>query len=77
MENCRFVLFLSHDWQHYHCHVNEIIIRVCGTSTDGYTMAKFLERGESMAHSPFLVNRTFGQKIPPRGLIYRIKLKTQ
>ena len=56
-------------------HVNEII-RVCGINADGYSVAKFLERAESMAHSPFLIKRTFGQETPPRGLIYRIKLKT-
>ena len=55
-------------------HVNEII-RVCGINADGYSVAKFLERAESMAHSPFMVQRTFDQKVTHRGLTYRIKLK--
>ncbi len=55
--------------------VNEII-KTCGIDADGYTVAKFLERSESMAHSPFLIQRTFDQKISHRVLTYRIKLKT-
>jgi hypothetical protein len=54
--------------------VNEII-ETCDINSDGYTVAKFLERAESMAHSPFLVKRTFDQKVTHRGLTYRIKLK--
>ncbi len=56
--------------------VNEII-KTCGIDADGYTVAKFLERAESMAHSPFLIQRTCEQNVPHRGLTYRIKLKTR
>ncbi len=54
--------------------VNEII-RTCGIDADGYTVAKFLERAESMSHSPFLIQRSHGQHLPFRGLTYRITLK--
>jgi len=54
--------------------VNEIIT-TCAIDADGYSVAKFLERAQSMAHSPFLVQRTPSQKIPYSGLFYRIKLK--
>ena len=57
-------------------HVNEII-RACKIDADGYTVAKFLERAQSMAHSPFLVQRTSSQKLPYTGLFYRIKLKAR
>jgi hypothetical protein len=56
--------------------VNEII-RTCEIDADGYSVAKFLERAQSMAHSPFLVQRTSNQKIPYSGLFYRIKLKAR
>ena len=56
--------------------VNEIIT-TCDINADGYTVAKFLERAQSMAHSPFLIQRTFEQNVPHRGLSYRIKLKTR
>lgn len=54
--------------------VNDII-RTCGIDADGYSVAKFLERAQSMAHSPFLVQRTSPQNHPYSGLFYRIKLK--
>jgi hypothetical protein len=54
--------------------VNEII-STCKIEADGYTVAKFLERAQSMAHSPFLVQRTSNQKRPYSGLFYRIQLK--
>ena len=57
-------------------HVNEII-STCKIDADGYTVAKFLERAQSMAHSPFLVQRTSSQKLPYTGLFYRIKLKAR
>jgi hypothetical protein len=56
--------------------VNEII-SACKMDADGYTVAKFLERAQSMAHSPFLVQRTSSQKLPYTGLFYRIKLKAR
>ncbi len=52
-------------------HVREII-KICDVYADGYTVAKFLERAESMAHSPFLVQRTFEQNVSHRRLTYRI-----
>jgi hypothetical protein len=54
--------------------VNEIIT-ICDVHADGYTVAKFLERAESMARSPFLVRRTFEQNLSHRRLTYRITLK--
>jgi len=54
--------------------VNEII-RTCEINADGYSVAKFLERAQSMAHSPFIVQRTSSQQLPYSGLFYRIKLK--
>ena len=54
--------------------VNEII-RICDVQADGYTVAKFLERAESMTHTPFLIQRTFAQGESHRRLTYRIKLK--
>ncbi|MDD1706312.1 MAG: hypothetical protein LUQ12_04665 [Methanoregulaceae archaeon] len=56
--------------------VNDII-RTCEINADGYSVAKFLERAQSMAHSPFLVQRTSHQKVPYSGLFYRIKLKAR
>lgn len=56
--------------------VNEII-RTCEIDADGYSVAKFLERAQSMAHSPFMVQRTSNQKVPYSGLFYRIKLKAR
>jgi hypothetical protein len=54
--------------------VNDII-RTCEIDADGYTVAKFLERSQSMAHSPFFVQRTSDHRLPYSGLVYRIKLK--
>jgi hypothetical protein len=51
------------------------IIRACDIDADGYTVAKFLERAESMGHSPLLIQRSSDQNIPCRGLTYRIRLK--
>jgi len=56
--------------------VNEII-KICDVHADGITVAKFLKRAESMAHSPFSVQRTFEQNVSQRRLIYRIKLKAR
>jgi len=56
--------------------VNEII-EICDVQADGYTVAKFLERAESMGHSPFHVQRTFEQNLSHRRLTYRIKLKAR
>jgi hypothetical protein len=54
--------------------VNEII-EICAVPADGYAVAKFLERAQSMGHSPFHVQRTFEQDLSHRRLTYRIKLK--
>lgn len=54
--------------------VNEII-RTCGINADGYSVAKFLERSESMSHSPFLIQRSTDPALPCSGLVYRIRLK--
>jgi hypothetical protein len=56
--------------------VNEII-RICDVHEDGYNVAKFLERAESMARSPFLVQRTFEPNVSHRRLTYRITLKAR
>jgi hypothetical protein len=56
--------------------VNDII-RTCEIDADGYSVAKFLERTQSMAHSPFLVQRTSSHSLPYTGLMYRIKLKAR
>lgn len=56
--------------------VNEII-RTCEINADGYSVAKYLERAESMAHSQFRVTRTSNRKIPYSGLSYRITLKNR
>jgi hypothetical protein len=51
------------------------IIRACDIDATGYAVAKFLERAESMGHSPFLIERSLDPGIPKRGLTYRIRLK--
>jgi hypothetical protein len=56
--------------------VNEII-KACDIHADGYTVAKFLERAQSMARSPFVIQRTLNRKLPYNGLFYRIALKTR
>jgi hypothetical protein len=56
--------------------VNDII-QACNINANGYTVAKFLERAQSMAHSPFHITRTFDQKLPHRYLTYRITLKVR
>ncbi len=56
--------------------VNDII-RACNINADGYTVAKFLERSQSMAHSPFHITRSFDKKLPHRCLTYRITLKVR
>jgi len=56
--------------------VNDVI-RTCGIDADGYSVAKFLERAQSMAHSPFIIQRTLNRKLPYQGLSYRITLKTR
>ncbi len=56
--------------------VNEII-KACDIHADGYSVAKFLERAQSMARSPFVIQRTLNHKIPYSGLSYRIALKTR
>ena len=52
------------------------IIQVCGIDADGYTVAKFLERSESMPHSPFFIQRKYSKTSTNHCLNYRIKLKT-
>jgi hypothetical protein len=54
--------------------VNEIIT-TCGVHANGYAVAKFLERAESMGHSPFRVRRKFESELSHRRLTYRISLK--
>ncbi len=54
--------------------INEII-RICDVDADGYAVAKFLERAESMTHTPFMIQRTFGHAESHRRLTYRITLK--
>jgi len=56
--------------------VNEII-KTCDIHANGYTVAKFLERAQSMAHSPFHIKRTFDKKLPHRCLTYQVALKTR
>jgi len=56
--------------------VNEII-KTCNIDADGYTVAKFLERSQSMAHSPFHIKRTFDKKLPHRCLTYKVTLKVR
>jgi hypothetical protein len=56
--------------------VNDII-KTCEIDADGYSVAKFLERAQSMAHSPFLVQRSTNRRLPYSGLMYRIKLKAR
>ncbi len=53
------------------------IITTCGIDADGYTLAKFLERYASMAHSPFLIQRTVIKTTLDHPLSYRIRLKTR
>ncbi|NYT17351.1 MAG: hypothetical protein GKC06_05030 [Methanomicrobiales archaeon] len=56
--------------------VNDIIT-TCDIQADGYTVAKFLERAQSMAHSPFHIKRTFDKKVPHRRLTYHVTLKAR
>jgi len=56
--------------------VNEII-KTCDINADGYTVAKFLERAQSMAHSPFRIKRSFDKKLPHRCLTYQVTLKVR
>ncbi len=53
----------------------EDIIRICNIQANGHTVGKFLQRAESMPHSPFIIRRTFRRESPDRGIIYRITLK--
>jgi hypothetical protein len=54
--------------------VNEIIT-ICDVHATGYVVAKFLERAESMGHSPFHIQRKFESSLSHRRLTYRISLK--
>jgi len=56
--------------------VNDII-QACNINANGYTVAKFLERSQSMAHSPFHIKRTFDKKLPHRCLTYQVSLKAR
>lgn len=51
------------------------IVQLCGIRADGNTVAKFLQRAESMQHSPFRIQRVFQTGSLNNGHIYRIKLK--
>jgi hypothetical protein len=51
------------------------IVQLCDIRTDGNTVAKFLQRAESMPHSPFRIQRVIGPGSSHHGHVYRIKLK--
>jgi hypothetical protein len=52
------------------------IIQICNIKSDGHFVGKFLQRSESMPHSPFIIRRVIEKEIPYHGLTYRIALKT-
>lgn len=51
------------------------IIHLCDIHAGGNAVGKFLQRAESMPHSPFRILRSFNKKSSDHGRIYRIKLK--
>jgi hypothetical protein len=51
------------------------IIRICGIKANGHEVGKFLQRAESMPHSPFIIRRTVEKTSPGLGIVYRITLK--
>ncbi len=51
------------------------IIRLCGIQADGNAVGKFLQRAQSMQHSPFRIQRMFKRETAAHSRIYRIALK--
>jgi hypothetical protein len=51
------------------------IIRKCNIQSDGHFVGKFLQRSESMPHSPFIIRRTFHKDTPNHTITYHISLK--
>jgi hypothetical protein len=51
------------------------IVQLCHMRSDGNTVAKFLQRAESMPHSPFRIQRLVGHGSTHNGHVYRITLK--
>jgi hypothetical protein len=51
------------------------IIRICGIQANGHEVGKFLQRAESMPHSPFTIRRSVEKSSPGLGIVYRISLK--
>lgn len=51
------------------------IIQLCGIRADGNAVGKYLQRAESMQHTPFRIQRTFKRETASHSRIYRITLK--
>jgi hypothetical protein len=51
------------------------IIQLCDLHSKGTTVAKFLQRAETMPHMPFQIRRSFKGESSHHGRMYRIKLK--
>jgi len=51
------------------------IMKICGIQADPHSMAKFLQRAESMPYIPFRVRRKRVQELSGHLYIYTIRLK--
>jgi hypothetical protein len=51
------------------------LIATCNIHADGNAVGKFLQRSQSMVHSPFSIRRKTSQSLLYRGYIWQIRLK--